>query len=160
MLMNPVHFFAFVLLGAALLSAVRLIYGGRGRVSEDIIKRLLLMTGWILVIVGTLVGLGGLAGPLVLFPLLAMCALALGYFKYMAGERRALLWALAVAVEKGIPLQQAARAFADERSVQLGLRASRLADRRCPRNGRRPVARRTGIVAAPAIAAGVVQDAG
>jgi len=124
---NPTNYLALALLGAALLWAVRLVYGARRGPSEDLPKRLMLMAGWILLISGTLVGIIGLAGVLALFPAIGLLILGMAYFKYMAAERRALLWALAVAAEKGIPLEQAARAFADERSVQIGLRTARLA---------------------------------
>ncbi len=42
-------------------------------------------------------------------------------------ERRTLVWLLSAAMEKGIPLPSAARAFADERHDKLGIRARRLA---------------------------------
>jgi general secretion pathway protein F len=47
--------------------------------------------------------------------------------RYGQMERRVLLWLLAVAAEKGIPLPDAAQAFADERFDKLGVRAHRLA---------------------------------
>ncbi len=65
---------------------------------------------------------------LIPLPIVGLVIVGAAYRKYMAGERRALLWMLAVAAEKGIPLEQAARAFADERSVQIGARVSHLAD--------------------------------
>jgi type II secretory pathway component PulF len=47
--------------------------------------------------------------------------------RYRDGERQMLLWSLGLAVEKGIPLPAAARAFADERGGSIGRRAARLA---------------------------------
>jgi MSHA biogenesis protein MshG len=88
----------------------------------------MLLAGWMLLLTGTVGVVVGLSGPFALVPLLGAVVAAVGYFKYMTAERRALLWALAVAAEKGIPLEQAARAFADERGVQIGVRVSRLAE--------------------------------
>lgn len=48
--------------------------------------------------------------------------------RYRALERRSLLRCLSIAAQKGVPLNEAARAFADERSDELGLRAMRLAE--------------------------------
>jgi general secretion pathway protein F len=125
---NPAEFLVVALVGAAMLWTVRLVYGARRGPSEDLVKRVLLLAGWILLIAGSVAGTVGLTGPLLLLPGVGLLIVGLTYFKYMAAERRALLWALAVAAEKGIPLEQAARAFADERSVQIGMRSARLAD--------------------------------
>jgi type II secretory pathway component PulF len=125
---NPANFLALALVGAALLWTVRLVYGARRGPSDDWVKRALLLAGWIMLVSGAVVGTVGLSGILSLLPAVGLLFAGMVYFKYMAAERRALLWALAVAAEKGIPLEQAARAFADERSVQIGLPVSRLAD--------------------------------
>lgn len=127
-LINPLNYVTAAVLGAALLWAVKLAYGGRGGASDDLIKRLMLLAGWILLLGGSLGVFAGLSGPLAPLTLLAAFFAGLGYFKYVTAERRALLWALAVAAEREIPLEQAARAFADERAVQIGIRVSRLAD--------------------------------
>ncbi len=131
---NPVNFVAFAILGAALLWAVRLVYGTRRGTSDDLIRRLLLLAGWVLLLAGTIGTILGLSGTLLLIlafglliAFLVLSVVCLAYLKYMEAERRTLLWALLVAAEKGIPLEQAARAFADERSVQIGPRVSRLA---------------------------------
>ncbi len=125
---NPLNFLGTAILGAALLWAVKLAYVGRRAISDDLVKRLMLLAGWLLLLTGTVGVVVGLSGPFAPVPLLGSVVAAIGYFKYMTAERRALLWALAVAAEKGIPLEQAARAFADERGVQIGVRVSRLAD--------------------------------
>jgi type II secretory pathway component PulF len=125
---NPINFVGAAILGAALLWAVKLAYGGRRTSSHDIVKRLMLLAGWILLLTGTLGVVVGFSGPLAVMPLLGAGLAVEGYFKYITAERRSLLWALAVAAEKDIPLEQAARAFADERAVQIGSRVSHLAD--------------------------------
>jgi protein transport protein HofC len=125
---NPLNFLGLAILGAALLWAVHLVYSARRAVSGDTLQILLLLAGWLLLVGGVLGVLVGFTGPIVVFPLVALAIILGTYFKYAAAERRALLWALAVAAERGIPLDQAARAFAEERAVPLGLRAARLAE--------------------------------
>jgi len=125
---NPLNSAGFVVLGVAMLWSVRLIYGARRGPSDDLLKRLFLLAGWILIAGGTLGLAGGATG---LFSFLYVVCLGLAvaaYFRYMRDERNALLWSLATAAERGIPLEQAARAFADERSVQIGIRAAKLAN--------------------------------
>ena len=121
---NPVNYVGFAILGAALLWAVRLVYGTRRGTSDDLIRRLMLLAGWILLLagtIGTIVGLSGTVRLILVFGLviaaITLLIVGLAYLKYMEAERRTLLWALLVA----------ARAFADERSVQIGPRISRLA---------------------------------
>jgi type II secretory pathway component PulF len=125
---NPLNFLGFIMLGAALLWSVRLVYGARGKVSNDLLKRTLMLTGWLLVMGGILGMMIGLTGPFAVVPAFGFVVLLFAYYKYVAAERRMLLWSLSVAADKGIPLEQAARAFADERSVQSGVRTARLAD--------------------------------
>jgi len=124
---NPAGILVLAIMGAALLWAVKLVYGNRSGCSDDIPKRILLVAGWMLLVLGVVVGFAFFLFVIPL-PILGLVIVIAAYRKYMAGERRAMLWALAVAAEKGIPLEQAARAFADERSVQIGARVSHLAD--------------------------------
>ncbi len=124
---NPAGILVLAIMGAALLWAVKLVYGNRSGCSDDILKRILLLAGWVLLVLGVVGGFA-LFSFMIPLPIVGLVIIVAAYRKYMAGERRALLWALAVAAEKGIPLEQAARAFADERSVQIGARVSHLAD--------------------------------
>lgn len=124
---NPLNLLAFAILGAALLWAAKLAFGERQRASEHWMKRLFLQAGWILLVGGTLGAILGMNLWLGIVPIVGLLVMYGGYFHFMAAERRALLWSLAVAAERGIPLEQAARAFADERSVQVGSRTMTLA---------------------------------
>lgn len=125
---SPANYLCLALIGAALLWAVRLVYGTRRVVGDDALQRALLLAGWLLLIGGVIGTMLGLTGPVAVFPILGLVLCAGAYFQYMTAERRALLWALAVAAEKGLPLAQAARALAEERPLQIGLRAAALAD--------------------------------
>ena len=51
-----------------------------------------------------------------------------GFVRYRKAENQALIWTLAVAAERGIPLESAARSFAAERHGYLALRTRNLAD--------------------------------
>ncbi len=124
---NPANYIAIVILGVALLWAVRLVYGRRRGPTNDLVKRVLLLAAWILILAGLLVGIV-FSLPFFPLPIVGVIILLMAYFKYTTSERRSLLWALALAAEKDIPLEKAARAFADERSVQVGVRVSNLAD--------------------------------
>jgi len=79
-----------------------------------------------LLILVLMVGVAGFVGFLLWLttPIIAIMILT----RYRESERRTLLWALAVAAEKGIPLSSSARAFADERRDGLGRRAEALAE--------------------------------
>jgi len=69
------------------------------------------------------------AWPVAIFLWLTSLVVALMIFvRYRQMERRAMLWSLAVAAEKGIPLASAVRAFAEERRDGLGYRARLLAE--------------------------------
>ena len=69
------------------------------------------------------------AWPVAIFLWLASLVVGLMIFiRYREMERRTMLWSLAVAAEKGIPLAAAVRAFAAERRDGLGVRARLLAE--------------------------------
>ena len=50
---NPLNFLGTAILGAALLWAVKLAYGRRRATSDDLVKRLMLLAGWMLLLTGT-----------------------------------------------------------------------------------------------------------
>lgn len=92
-------------------------------------RRLLSTVAWSLLIVGIFIVVG-LAAQL-FFPLawiVTAAVLIAGFRRYRYGEEQTLLWGLMVAAERGIPLQEAAEAFAAERPNQMGFRAALLAD--------------------------------
>ncbi len=118
-----------VILGGALLWAVMLIYGRRERVSDDWIKRVMTIGGWMLILAGILGVVLNTHGPMLyLFLPLVIVVLIIVLSKFRYAERRALIWSMGVAIERGIPLPEALRAIAGELSDQIGLRAWRAAD--------------------------------
>jgi type II secretory pathway component PulF len=58
----------------------------------------------------------------------ALLVLVITLRKYYEGEQQSLLWGLLTAAERGIPLDLAAQAFAEERNDVLAKRAAKLAD--------------------------------
>lgn len=73
--------------------------------------------------------LGIVAFPFVFLGWIVLAVVAvILLFRYRSGERRSLVWTLMVAAERGIPLEVAARAFAEERRDRLGARTLDLAE--------------------------------
>lgn len=58
----------------------------------------------------------------------AAVVLLASIFRYYNSERHSLIWMLTVAAERGIPLNSAVMAFAEERNDRIGLQAAKLAD--------------------------------
>lgn len=112
----------FVLLGVTLLITQRLIFTKEQRPADNWFVLGMSIMGWLLIMLAVV--------TLVSLPGLIVVLLMAGMFvaKYQHNERRALLWNLAVAAEKQIPLHVAARAFAARRCDETGRRAGMLAD--------------------------------
>lgn len=85
--------------------------------------------GWTLLLLGLAAGMVLMTGgtALLLLPVLAIVLVG-AITRYQDGERQSLLRVLLVAAERGIPLEAAANAFANERNDVAGTRARLLAD--------------------------------
>jgi len=125
---NPLNFMPLLLLGVALHWALHLIYGGRRRKADDAMLLVLTIAAWLLVLVGLLAPIAGLTILGVPAVLIALVVIAVVVGKYRFNERRSLLWTLAVSAERGLPLHEAARAFATDRTDEVGRAAMELAD--------------------------------
>lgn len=117
----------FIFIGFGLFWARQLVY--RMRPASDEITRLVMS---IAAAVCIAVGIGG--GLLHSLHMLSVVGLVITVgvalmlvTRYRAIERRALLRCISVALQKGIGLNEATRAFARERSDELGVRAAKLA---------------------------------
>jgi type II secretory pathway component PulF len=127
--LGALNLIGLILLGAALLWTVYLVYGRRGLTSDDALKRILIIAAWTMIFMGALGLITGLTGfAAVALWLIIPVVVIISVHKYRVSESRALLWVLAIAAERGIPLERVVRAFADGRSDEMGLRALRLAD--------------------------------
>lgn len=127
--LGPLNTIGLLILGAALLWSVHLVYGARRRGGDDLMWRVLVVTGWLLILAGCLGMLVGMLSWIAIgFWLMLIVVLLMALGKYQDAERKSLLWVLAVAAEKGIPLPGAARSLAEERSPWAGRGAAQLAD--------------------------------
>ncbi len=117
------HLFGLTILGGALLWTVNLIYGRHRPAADDLLRRVLIIIGWLLVLVGLLAGLGG-----ALLGIVAVAVILMVVNRLRRAERRALAMVIGVAAEQGVPLPHAVRAFAGDCSDQQSLRALRLAE--------------------------------
>ncbi|MEO8494094.1 MAG: type II secretion system F family protein [Planctomycetota bacterium] len=126
---GSISLFVLIWIGVAVLWSLRLAYRKRGAAADDAVRLILTVAGWVMIlagILGTAMQAFIFGTPLSWVVILAIIIMAVG--RYRSAENRTLLWCLAAAAERGIPLEHAARAYALERSDELGIRAARLAD--------------------------------
>ncbi len=96
---------------------------------NDVGAALLRASGWVMLVVGILIMLLFMSHVFALFMWIAtIVVIVSAVSRYFAAEQQGLLWALTVAAERGIPLESAARSFAEERNDRVGRRATLLAD--------------------------------
>ena len=116
--------------GIALKIAVRAFYGRQRLLARDPLEATLSLAGTLLIVLavlGTIIGLIGVWWLLIILGVLLLVAYLMVVDRLRRSEHKALLWSLATAAEKGIPLSEAARAYADETLGHTGARAMRLA---------------------------------
>jgi type II secretory pathway component PulF len=123
------NWIVLLVLGGALHWMLHLVYGGRRARSNDTLMLVLTITAWLLIMAGTLGPLLLLGGAFGLILFVAFFEIAIvAVEKYRDVEKRSLMWVLAVAAEREVPLAEAARSFAADRTDEIGRRADRLAD--------------------------------
>lgn len=130
--MEPLGSLALLVLlvpGITLLMALRIFYR-KQVVTSNVTRMSLSLAAWFLILLagigaglGSLSFLSGTYLPLVFIGLLMLVD------RYRQGEHHALLHSLAFSAEKGVPLQEAARAFAQENAGDSSARAMDLAER-------------------------------
>jgi len=141
---GPLSIFGSVVLGIALLWSVRMAYGNRCETSDDVLRLVLTIGGWTLIHLAVIsivaqalffltphssgVDIAVFMFAVMIMSSLAMTVFAMAVGRYRILEWRSLMWSLSAGAERGIPLDQIARAFACERTDEIGLRAARLAD--------------------------------
>lgn len=125
----PFTWIVLLPLGIALHWSLRMVYGIGRRRRDDLLLMAVSIAAWLMIIAGTLGPLLNLSGILSLVMIVAFFVIAAVTVEtYQGAQQRALLWALAVAAERDLPLPEAARAFAADRVDEAGRRADRLAD--------------------------------
>ncbi len=118
-----------MLVGATLLWSVRIAYGARRGAADDWLKHCLTVAGWMMLLIGAevIAGLFTLSPLILVVPIFWTIVLASVHY-FRQSEQQSLVWMLAFAAERGLPLSEAVRAFAQERTDEVGFRAWRLAD--------------------------------
>src|SRR5688572_24048982 len=125
---GPLNLILLAVPGIALRVAVRVVYGPRTTAQAEPFRIGLLLAGPLLIVAGGAGALVAVSGPgVVPLGIIAIIAALMISDRLRRAEHRALLWSLAVAAERGIPLSEAARAYADENLGDRGARAIRLA---------------------------------
>jgi type II secretory pathway component PulF len=128
--LGPFNLILLALPGLGLKIAVRIMYGRRPPVAWDPLQLLLSLSGTILLMLaglGAMIGLVGFWWMLIPVPIVVGVVVFTTIDRQRHGEHRALVWCLAAAAERGIPLSEAARAYADEALGDTGSRALALA---------------------------------
>jgi type II secretory pathway component PulF len=125
--LGPAALILLVIPAIALRIAVRALFGRPRADAADPMQTLLLLASTILFILaglGVCLGLFGFWALLFLSPIVIPMVVT----RLRHAQHRALIWALAMAAERGIPLSEAARAYADETQGDTGVRALALAE--------------------------------
>lgn len=125
--------FSLVLLvipALALRIANRALFGRKQLLSTDGMHVLLSVastTMFVLAGLGVVIGLIGFWFLLIPLPIVGVVLLLMVLDRTRRAEHRGLIWALAAAANRGVPLPEAARAYADETAGDTGARALTLA---------------------------------
>jgi type II secretory pathway component PulF len=115
----------------ALWIAVRALYGRKQRLAADPMHVLLSLSSAIMFALAGMGMLFGLVGMWFLFIPLPIVLIILALMlidRTRRSEHRGLVWALAAAAQRGVPLAESARAYADETLGDTGARATALAE--------------------------------
>ena len=128
--LGPINLVLLLLPALAVLIALRILFGRGSRNGDDAMRVLLSVastTMFVFAVGGILLGLVG--GWILFLPLpIAVIVVGLMVFdRTRRSQHRALLWSLSSAASRGIPLPEAARAFADETAGRTGARSLLLA---------------------------------
>jgi type II secretory pathway component PulF len=127
--LEPISLVILLVPGLALLIVLRIFYR-RQVVTSSIVRMSLSITAWLLIAMA-IVGMG--VSSLLYLSLFYLPLLIIGMLmvldRYRRGEHHTLLHTLAFSAEKGVPLPEAARAYAQEHAGDTGARATALAER-------------------------------
>jgi len=126
--LGPFNLILLAIPGIGLRLALRILYSTRSRTASDPLRSVLSLASTLMIIVAVLGSLIALTGPAIVpLAIVGIVAALMVHDRLRRAEHRALLWTLTVAAQKGIPLSEAARAYADECEGDTGYRALRVA---------------------------------
>lgn len=126
--LGPLAWIILIVPGIALLMAARIFYR-KQVLSSNLGRQSLSIAAWVMIVLG-LIGttIGALLWLSLLFLPLLFVALLMLVDRFRRSEHHALINTLAFAAEKGIPLPETARAYAQENFGDTGVRAQYLAE--------------------------------
>jgi type II secretory pathway component PulF len=129
--LGPFSAILLVVPATALWIAIRALYGRKRRLAADPMHVLLSLSSAIMFALAGMGVLFGLVGMWFLFIPLPIVLIVLALMlidRTRRSEHRGLIWALAAAAQRGVPLAESARAYADETLGNTGARATVLAE--------------------------------
>jgi type II secretory pathway component PulF len=129
--MGPFNLILLVVPAVALRIAIRALFGRKRMMVTSPMQVLLSISSIIMFALaglGIAVGLIGFWPLLIPLPIIGIVMLLMLVDRTRGAEHRGLIWALAIAAQRGIPLSEAARAYADETLGSTGTRAMALAE--------------------------------
>ncbi|WP_425614826.1 type II secretion system F family protein [Anatilimnocola sp. NA78] len=128
--LGPLALSILLVPGVALLMALRLFYRRQMVTSSNQARLALSLAAWILIYLGIFgAGIGSFAVLSVVYGPILIVSILMLIDRFRRSEHHALLNALAFATERGIPLAETARAYAQEHAGDTGVRALYLAER-------------------------------
>jgi type II secretory pathway component PulF len=126
---GPVALAGLVLLGVAVLWARQVAYRRRTAQQQDAMRLVLSISGSLLILVGLLGVVAHIVSVfIVIVAIILLGVLLMLVMRFRLLERRTLLQCISIAAEKGIPLHQSVRGYANERTDEMGYRAAILAE--------------------------------
>jgi type II secretory pathway component PulF len=129
--LGPFNLILLIPPALAVMVAMRILLGRARIAAADPMHVLLSVSSgvmFVLAIMGVLIGMIGVWILFVPLPLAIVVLILMVVDRTRRSEHRGLVWALAAAGNRGIPLPEAARAFADETPGRTGDRALKLAE--------------------------------
>ena len=113
----------------AILLGVRLVFGPRAAEKSGMLRRVLVVSGLLLLWISVLGILVAMSNYLSVFSVIAVAMVtAVAVQRLRDSNREGLLWALTIAAERKVPLHHAAWAFAGETTDTVGSRAWQIGD--------------------------------
>ena len=127
--MEPMNLLLLLPPALAILLGVRLVFGPRAAEKSGMLRRVLLVSGLLLIWISVLGILVAMSNYLSVFSVIAVAIVtAVAVQRLRDSNREGLLWALTIAAERKVPLHHAAWAFAGETTDTVGSRAWQIGD--------------------------------
>jgi protein transport protein HofC len=126
--LGPIALLVLVIPAFALRIAIRVLYGRRPLAASDPMHTLLSMSSTMMFVLAAIGATAGVWIIIIPLPIVVAVIALMVIDRSRQAEHRALLGSLAAAAQHEIPLSECARAYADEKLGDTGLRAMALAE--------------------------------